>query len=106
MLTDKINLTVQVISPSSPDLYEISSYPGDGVYYNMTSSALAIVLDNMVACVYYCTLDQVTRLHVAAGEEKTTGGLSEEFVLKLMAVAQEPKMLTDAIDSKSSKQED
>lgn len=101
MLNNNFDVTIHVINPGNSDLYDVSSYPHDGLFFNMTGNALVHV-DNGIVNLLYLNLEQLTKFaKVSQAADGVSGGLSEDFVLKAIAVARDPNKLVDAVSTKS-----
>ena len=98
MLTNELNVIIKVVDIQVGLEYASSEYPGDGLYVLLNQHTLLMVLNDVVE--YIGPMDVTTLQRSVSSDvaqEVKSVGITEDFVLKAIAVALNPYTLTDAI---------
>ena len=81
--------------------YQVTKYPGPGVYSSRTTSTLFVVAGTCVTTIVGLPASAIQTLSAAPVQvDSLRHGLSEDFVLKALAIAQQPSLAPSLIHPK------
>lgn len=98
MISPDISINLKVVTlEHGTDMNSSIAYGSDGFYYDLTNGIFVIVLHDIVQVIYHCDLNSLTSAggNVNPNISTMSGGLDEGTLLKVLAVALDPKQAKD-----------